>query len=125
MEDGNLTELKIKNTVPQAPAAEGIATGEMPFESLGISSMSLNALENGFSRDLLYFDGLLNNQKVRILVDGGSMGDFVSSDLVKRMQTITHIVPSQVLSFANGEQSICNKEVQDIELTIGNYDEQV
>ena len=72
------------------------------MESLGISSMALNALENGFSHNLLYFDGSLNNRKVRILVDGGSMGDFVSSELVKLMKMTTHVVPSQVLSFANG-----------------------
>lgn len=74
------------------------------MESLGISA-DVNVLENGFSRDLLYFGGKLIGRNVRVLIDGGSMGDFVSSDLVKQIQVKTHRVPNQVLSFANGEQA--------------------
>src|SRR3954463_13482959 len=78
---GDLTEQRIETPKTQTPAAEGSVTGERPLESLGISSMNVNTLENGFSRDLLYFDGTLQGKKVRILVDGGSMGDFVASDV--------------------------------------------
>jgi hypothetical protein len=33
----------------------------------------------------------------------------------------THLVKNQVLSFANGEQAPCNKEIQNVKLQIGEY----
>jgi hypothetical protein len=117
--DGDLNEQMNQDHTPRPLAAEGIATRGNPLESLGITSV--NAVENGFSRDLLYFMGRLGKRMVRILIDGGSMGDFVSDELVKSMKVKTHPVPNQTLSFANGEQALCNKEIQDTELSIGEY----
>ena len=105
-----------------------MSTGGRPIESLGITNgatAGLNVLENGFCRDLLYFDGLLEEQDVRVLIDGGSMGDFVATDLVKKRKMKTHLVDNQVLSFANGEQAPCNKEIQGVKLQIGLYVDQV
>ena len=85
------------------------------MESLGITA-KVNILENGFCRDLLYFDGILEKRHVNILVDGGSMGDFVSSNIIKSLKVKPHLVKNQVLSFANGEQAPCNKEIQNVKL---------
>ena len=89
------------------------------MESLGITMV--NALENGFSQNLLYFDGVLEGRNIQVLIDGGSMGDFVATNIVKLLKLKTHTVKNQVLSFANGKQSACNKEIQDVKLVICNY----
>src|SRR3954466_3452564 len=80
--NGTLTEQTDKNPIPRAPATVGNAVGEEQVKSPGITSVS--AVENGFSRDLLYYDGRLDGSSVRVLVDGGSMGNFVANDIVKK-----------------------------------------
>jgi hypothetical protein len=104
-----------------------MSLGGKPMESLGIMDVAkgVNLLENGFYRDLLYFDGSLEGQKIRVLFDGGSMGDFVAVDFVKKHRMKTHPVVNQVLSFANGEQAPCNKEVRSVKIQVGNYVDQV
>ena len=49
------------------------------------------------------------------------MGDFVASKVVNQLQVKTHHVHNQVLSFVNGEQAPCNKEIQGVKLVIGDY----
>src|SRR3954452_8437070 len=79
--EGDLTERNYRNPTYQPRAAERMPTGGTPKDSSRIAD--LNVLENGFCRDLLHFDGRLEGQDVRVLIDGGSMGDFVAAELVK------------------------------------------
>ena len=45
--------------------------------------LEVNIVENGFSHNLLYYEGQINNQMIHILIDRGSMGDFVSTRVVQ------------------------------------------
>jgi hypothetical protein len=99
------------------------AAGGGDGESSENAMYAINMLEDGFSRNLLYYEGRINGKSMRVLVDGGSMGDFVSSKLVDRWNLNAINTPIQKLSFANGEQANYNREAQNLELTIDNYRE--
>jgi hypothetical protein len=99
------------------------AAGGGDGESSENATYAINTLEDGFSRNLLYYEGRINGKSMRVLVDGGSIGDFVSSKLVDRWNLNAINTPIQKLSFANGEQANCNREAQNLELTIDNYRE--
>jgi hypothetical protein len=98
------------------------AVGKGKFENSENTTIAVNTMENGFSRNLLYYKGEMKKQSISVLVDGGSMGDFVSSKLAERLGLNTIKVTAQLLSFANGEQARCDKEARNIKLTIGEYE---
>ena len=50
-------------------------------------------MENGFSKNLLYYNGRIKNEPVRVLVDGGSMGNFVSAAVAHRLRLNLSTVP--------------------------------
>ena len=126
METGRTTKLTQTPTPNQAPSSVEGVTGEGTYDRNSentANAVAINTIENGFSRDLLYFEGTIKNEPIRILIDGGSIGDFVSENTVRRLNLKTTKVTNQPLAFANGQQARCDQEVQNIQLTIGHYSE--
>ena len=126
METGRTTKLTQTPTPNQAPSSVEGVTGEGTYDRNSentVNAVAINTIENGFSRDLLYFEGTIKNELIRILINGGSMGDFVSENTVRRLNLKTTKVTNQPLAFANGQQARCDQEVQNIQLTIGHYSE--
>ena len=81
--------------------------------------LEVNIVENGFSHDLLYYKGQINNRMIHILIDGGSMGDFVSTRVVQQLNLKTMAIANQLLAFANRNKANCNQEAQNLDLSIG------
>jgi len=99
----------------------GAKTSQNPEES----RIDINIVENGFSTNLLYYDGRIRDEPVRVLVDGGSMGNFVSNAVVRRLHLKVSDVRGQTIAFANGETSICNKETYSVPLELSSHRERI
>lgn len=85
----------------------------------------VNTVENGFSHELLQYQGSIGNHKINVLVDGGSMGNFISNKTVQRLKLKTVSGPAHTLAFADGRTTNCNDEVHLLDLKIGDYQDQL
>jgi hypothetical protein len=75
--------------------------------------------------NLLYYVGKIKDKEVNVLVDGGSVGNFISEELAKKLNLNTSIVAGQNLVFAGGESKFSNKEARAVKLYIGNFCERI
>src|SRR3954470_14555214 len=116
------TELDSQNPSPSLPAPfldSLAAVGgidqpvERPTNSLGLSTK------------LLTYEGKVNNRPVSILVDGGSMGDFISVKLVENLALETRDVTAFSILFPNGDTSPCNKETIATYLRLQEHEEKI
>jgi hypothetical protein len=87
---------------------------------LHISSVS-ETIE--LSHKPLVQQGTLNHAPVKILVDSGAMGNFVSADAVTRFSFALHDIVNIPLSFANGVRSPCNQAILAVHLCFDNHEE--
>src|SRR3954469_5476407 len=104
----------------RAPCAETLAAVgsiDQPAERLNPS--------HGLNSKLLTYKGEINGHPIQILVDGGSMGDFISSRLVEQLALETQTVAAFSILFPNGETSPCNKEIVNACLRIQEHQEEV
>jgi Retroviral aspartyl protease len=79
--------------------------------------------KDGLSKKLLMYYGKIGGHRAKILVDGGSMGNFISSQIVNKLSLLTHHVSGFSILFPNGESSPCNKEVINTYLQIQDHEE--
>src|SRR3954470_10198987 len=116
------TELDSQSPSPSIPAPflDSLAAvgginrpAERPTNSLGLSTK------------LLTYNGKVNNHLVLILVDGGSMGDFISDKLVENLAIETRDVAAFSILFPNGDTSPCNKETVATYLHLQEHEEKV
>jgi hypothetical protein len=82
-------------------------------------------MENGFDHQLLIYQGTVGTHKINILIDGGSMGNFISTDAVRRLKLTTSRTRNEMIIFGNGQTANCNKEARAIKLQIGEYHERI
>ena len=83
-------------------------------------SLSLYALGPIASSDLLRVDGRIGRRKVRILIDGGAKGNFISLEIVKAANLRTTDEPSYEVTLADGSK-ITATVVPDCTLKIKDY----
>jgi Retroviral aspartyl protease len=79
----------------------------------------------GLSAKLLTYEGEVNNHPICILIDGGSMGDFISDKVVDKLDLETRVVMGFSILFPNGQTSPCNKEIIDTCLHIQEHCEMI
>src|SRR4051794_19959017 len=84
----------------------------------------INTVEED-STQLLYYDGRVNEQEVKVLVDSRSMGNYISADIAQKLKLKTSVVSGQTLVFAGGNSKWCNKEVRAIKLYLGAHCERI
>src|SRR3954464_2081650 len=101
-----------------APCAETLA-------AVGSIDQPAERLDPGLNSKLLTYKGEINGHPIRILVDGGSMGDFISSQLVEQLALETQTVAAFSILFPNGETSPCNKEIINAYLRIQEHREEI
>ncbi len=87
-------------------------------------STFINTVEDS-QIDLLYYDGKIKDREVKVLVDGGSIGNFISEELAKRLNLNTAIVNGQNIIFAGGASKFSNKEAYAVKLSIDNHCERI
>src|SRR3954470_18536852 len=78
-----------------APCAETLA-------ARGSIDQPAERLDPGLNSKLLTYKGEINGHPIRVLVDGGSMGDFISSRLVEQLALETQTVAAFSILFPNG-----------------------
>jgi hypothetical protein len=66
------------------------------------ATLHVSTVDTVFSTNPLHYQGELNGKEVRVLVDSGSMGDFVSSSVARRFSFSLDDVYSFPIAFANG-----------------------
>ena len=79
----------------------------------------------GLSTKLLTYEGKVNNHPASILIDGGSMGDFISVKLVENLALETRDVAAFSILFPNGDTSPCNKETIATYLRLQEHEEKI
>jgi len=84
----------------------------------------INTVKEDSTR-LLYYDGRVNGQEVKVLVDSGSMGNYISADAARKLKLKTSVVSGQTLVFAGGNSKWCNKEARAIKLYLGPHCERI
>src|SRR3954462_2691510 len=102
----------------RAPCAETLA-------AVGSIDQPAERLDHGLNSKLLTYKGEINGHPIRVLVDGGSMGDFISSRLVEQLALATQTVAAFSILFPNGETSPCNKEIINACLRIQEHQEKI
>src|SRR3954453_6301929 len=61
----------------------------------------INIVEEDSTR-LLYYDRRVNGQEVKVLVDSGSMGNYISTNTTRKLKLKTSVISGQTLVFAGG-----------------------
>lgn len=87
VEDRRVSIEYVTKEIPAPPCPDeengdlpGRTTSENPETTPKMILITINTVKNGFSHDLLYFQGSIADKPVHVLVDGGSIGNFISSD---------------------------------------------
>src|SRR6184192_3730096 len=101
-----------------APCAETLA-------AVGSIDQPAERLDHGLHSKLLTYKGEINDHPIRILVDGGSMGDFISRRLVEQLALETQNIATFSILFPNGETSPCNKDIINTCLHIQEHQEEI
>lgn len=119
---------RIKQPTPTLPrkiedndSSEGISRSNLPRNETVIA---VNTVESKYSQNLLSFKGTLAGKPVKVLIDSGSMGNFVDPRIVEQRRLKTVGTSPQEISFANGGKGLCDKEVK-AALELGNYKQNI
>src|SRR5215203_3786145 len=88
-------------------------------------TLEISSVSETFSRNPLTFKGTLNHAPVRILIDSGAMGNFVSKQAADRFSFALHDVSNIPIVFANGATGTCNKAASAAYLRFENHEEHI
>jgi hypothetical protein len=89
------------------------------------TTLEISSVNEVFSQNPLTFKGTLNHAPVRILVDSGAMGNFVSQQAADRFSFALHHVSNIPIVFANGATGVCNKAASAAYLRFENHEERI
>src|SRR6184192_587595 len=110
---------------PPRPSPSTLAPCAETLAAVGSIDQPAERLDPGLNSKLLTYKGEINGHLIRILVDGGSMGDFISSQLVDQLALETQTITAFSILFPNGETSPCNKEIINACLRIQEHQEEI
>src|SRR6184192_255259 len=110
---------------PSRPSPSLLAPCAETLAAVGSIDQPAERLDHGLNSKLLTYKGEINGHPIRILVDRGSMGDFISSRLVEQLALETQTVAAFSILFPNGETSPCNKEIINACLCIQEHQEEI
>src|SRR5689334_2743743 len=91
----------------------------------GINTPPEDPMPNESNLELLTYMGRIRGHHAKILVDGGSMGNFIAEKLVKKAAIPVQIVEGFSILFLNGATSICNKEILETYLEVQDHHEKI
>src|SRR4051812_44417594 len=87
---------------------EPLATDEDITTMAGMTP-HISSMANEFSKPLMILKGTLNHALVSILINSGSMGNFVSQQAVTHFSFTLHDISPVPICFTNGTINECNK----------------
>lgn len=108
------------------PSEEGLVEviQEMEFvlEQTNIpGEISLNAMAGNKSLGTVRLEGFIKKQKINILVDSGSTHSFIDAALVKRLGLVAEIIPSFLVTVADGSQTIVDTACKQLQYVIQSH----
>src|SRR3954465_6687987 len=114
--------LKIAHRSPVSPdlLLESWPKNKVPphaADTLEISSL--------FTKKSMTFKGTLNHAPIKILIDSGAMGNFVSKQAADRFSFAISDVSNIPIVFANGATGACNKAALAAYLRFENHEEKI
>jgi hypothetical protein len=89
------------------------------------TTLEISSLSEAFTKKPLTFQGTLNHAPVRILIDSGAMGNFISQQTADHFSFALHSVTNIPITFANGSSGSCNKAAIAAYLRFANHEEQL
>jgi len=102
---------------PPESETEGYSSSEDEPEPAVVLAVTSESLVNPCKRRTMRFQGCVDNKEVTILVDSGSSGTFVSSELFKHLNWPVQECPATQYAAANGNQMTCNSMLKGFQWT--------
>jgi hypothetical protein len=96
----------------QSPVTPDLSLDSRPEDevlTIAADTLELSSLCETFAKKPLTFKGTLNHAPVKILIDSGAMGNFVSQQAADHFSFSLHDVSNIPIVFANGTTGACNK----------------
>src|SRR3954467_7965235 len=78
-----------------------------------------------FTKKSMTFKGTLNHAPIKILIDSGAMGNFISKQAADRFSFALSNVSNIPIVFANGATGVCNKAALATYLRFENHEEKI
>lgn len=91
-------------------------------ETLGLAKEYLSH-HNGKPNDLIMFDGLINSQRARILLDSGASYDYISQDFVERKNLHTESTTPRHVVIADGTPHKTTSIIRKAKMSIGHFND--
>src|SRR5215218_5579589 len=98
--------LKITHRSPVSPDLLSDSQPKSEVQSPAADTLEISSL---FTQKSLTFKGTLNHTPIKILIDSGAMGNFVSKQAADRFSFALSNVSNISIVFANGATGACNK----------------
>lgn len=89
-----------------------------PVPEPPLAQLSFNALSGQVVPETLRMQGYIRGQPVSILIDGGSMHNFVHHRVVMTVGLTTNMTSPLRVTVSNGEELQCQQTCSDVEVTI-------
>jgi predicted aspartyl protease len=117
--------LKIRNLSPVTPDLLLESQPKSEVRSHAVEPLEISSLSESFTKTPMTFQGTLNHAPVKILIDSGAMGNFVSKQAADRFSFALSHVSNIPVVFANGATSACNKAALAAYLRFENHEEKI
>src|SRR5829696_6527309 len=114
--------LKIAHRSPVSPDLLSDSQPKREVQSPAADTLEISSL---FTKKSLTFKGTLNHAPIKILIDSGAMGNFVSKQAADRFSFVLSDVSNIPIVFANSATGICNKAALATYLRFENYEEKI
>src|SRR4051794_18442964 len=128
MSDGGMRKQEVNKTTTRdvTKSSHSVTDETKPTEDTNANSEKrfINTVEEN-STQLLYYDGRVNGQEVKVLVDSGSMGNYISADATWKLKLKMSVISGQTLVFAGRNSKWYNKEARAIKLYLGPHCERI
>src|SRR5215217_6030279 len=117
--------LKIRKLSPVSPDLLPDSQPRNEVPTTAADTLEISSLCETFAKRPLTFKGTLNHAPVKILIDSGAMGNFVSKQAADRFSFALHDVSNIPIVFANGATGACNKAALAAYLCFENHEENI
>src|SRR3954462_14356410 len=114
--------LKSQNRSPVTPGLLPKSRSRNKLETPSVDTLAISSL---FTKKSLTFKGTLNHAPIKILIDSGGMGNFVSKQAADRFSFALSDVSNIPVVFANGTTGACNKAALAAYLQFENHEENI
>ena len=88
-------------------------------------TLKISSLDENQTTKPLSYHRTLNHAPIRILIDSGAMGNFISQQAADHFSFSLKSVPSIPIVFTNGAQGVCNKAASATYLHFQNHEERI